>query len=340
MVGMTVTAGKTRPHVGIVTVEDDFHAYTVRKVLQDHYDVECDILETDRIADSGTFTWSSSEAFAPTLPALGDRAIDVRQLSAIWWRRPSGVSWKKLHRPQLPADVVDEAAIDIILNDCMASFNGILLNEFRGVWINHPDASRKAENKLVQLRAAQEVGFRVPKTLVSQDPDIIRQFCAALNNQAIIKTVAGTTKTPLTTTQVNDELLSSDRALRLSPAIYQELVSGTRHLRINAFGNDFHAALMTCDHLDWRVHLDEVNIEPYELPSKIQNCLRKFMQMLNLRMGIFDMKLDEDGEPVWLEVNPQGQFLFIEGMSDVKLADKFASFLYQQALDHQLSSVG
>ena len=339
MAGMTVTAGSTRPHIGIVTVEDDFHAYTVRKILQDHYEVECHILETDRLADSGTFTWSSSEAVAPTLPTLGGQAVDVRQLNAVWWRRPSGVSWKKLLRPQVPTDVVDEAAIDIILNDCMASFNGILLNEFQGVWINHPDASRKAENKLVQLRAAHEAGFRVPRTLVSQNPDIIRQFCAALNNQAIIKTVAGTPKTPLTTTQVNDDLLSCDRALRLSPAIYQELVSGDRHLRINAFGNDFHAALMTCEHLDWRVHLDEVKVESYELPEQIQDCLRRVMQTLGLRMGIFDMKLDDNGEPVWLEVNPQGQFLFIEGMSDVKLADKFASFLYQQALSHMPSSV-
>lgn len=339
MYSITGTTGKVQPHVGIATIEEDFHAYAVRKVLQERHGIRCDIIETDRLADSGALTWSSSEAVVPTLPVLGGEAIDVRQLSAIWWRRPSGVSWKKLDRPQIPDDVVDEAAIDVILNDCMASFNGIVLNEFQGVWINHPEASRKAENKLVQLRAAQQAGFRVPRTLVSQDPHVIRQFCAELNNQAIIKTVAGTHKAPLTTTPVNDELLSSDRVLQLSPAIYQELVSGTQHLRINAFGNDFHTALMTCDHLDWRVHLDEVSIEPYQLPGEVQDCLRRFMQILGLRMGIFDMKLTDAGEPIWLEVNPQGQFLFIEGMSDVKLVDQFADFLYQQALNHTPSYV-
>ncbi|ARV59397.1 hypothetical protein BZZ01_12865 [Nostocales cyanobacterium HT-58-2] len=336
---MTVTAGKNIPHIAIVTIEDDFHAYAVRKMLQDCHSVKCDIIETDRLADSGKITWSLTDAIAPTLPTLGGGEVDVRQLNLIWWRRPSGVTWKSLRRPQLPPDVVDEAAIDVILNDCRASFIGIVLNEFHGVWVNHPEANRQAENKLVQLRAAQQVGLRLPKTLISQDPEIIRQFCASLDNQAIVKTVAGTTKAPLTTTKVNDALLSSERALRLSPAIYQELIPGTRHLRISAFGDNFYAALITCDHLDWRVHLDKVVVEPYQLPIEIEERLRKFMQILNLRMGMFDMKLNLDGELIWLEVNPQGQFLFIEGLSDVKLADAFADFLYQEATNYATSSV-
>ena len=48
---------------------------------------------------------------------------------------------------------------------------------------------------------------------------------------------------------------------------------------------------------------------------------------MGLNMGIFDLKLDPQGDPVWLEVNPQGQFLFLEGMSDLRLADAFADHL-------------
>ncbi|OUL29783.1 hypothetical protein BV378_05215 [Nostoc sp. RF31YmG] len=332
--GMTVTASNYQPHIAIATVEEDFHAYAIRKTLQDRHQVKCDIIETDRLADSGKLTWSSTAAYAPILPTLGGQELNVQELDVIWWRRPSGNSWKKSHQSQLPPDVVDEAAIDVILNDCMASFTGIMLNEFRGVWINHPDVSRKAENKLSQLRAALQAGLRVPKTLVSQDPEIIRDFCRALNNQAIVKTVAGTTKAPLTTHQVNDALLSSDRTLRLSPAIYQEMISGTRHLRVNAFGDRFHAALISCDRLDWRVHLDEVVVEPYQLPKETEAGLHRFMTIMGLRMGIFDLKLDADGEPIWLEVNPQGQFLFVEGLSDLKLADAFADFLFQEATSY------
>jgi hypothetical protein len=47
-------------------------------------------------------------------------------------------------------------------------------------------------------------------------------------------------------------------------------------------------------------------------------------------MGIVDMKLAPDGEPVWLEVNPQGQFLFLEGLCGMPLTEIFADFLIRQ----------
>jgi hypothetical protein len=48
-------------------------------------------------------------------------------------------------------------------------------------------------------------------------------------------------------------------------------------------------------------------------------------------MGIIDLKLTPDGEPVWLEVNPQGQFLFLDAFADLQLAAKFADYLVAQA---------
>ncbi|MCX4674881.1 hypothetical protein OG413_05995 [Streptomyces sp. NBC_01433] len=50
-------------------------------------------------------------------------------------------------------------------------------------------------------------------------------------------------------------------------------------------------------------------------------------------MGIIDIKLMPDGEPVWLEVNPQGQFLFLESLLGEPLADRFLDFLISEAAD-------
>ncbi len=44
-------------------------------------------------------------------------------------------------------------------------------------------------------------------------------------------------------------------------------------------------------------------------------------------MGVFDLKVAPDGEPVWLEINPQGQFLFVEGMCGLPLTAAFCRFL-------------
>jgi hypothetical protein len=48
-------------------------------------------------------------------------------------------------------------------------------------------------------------------------------------------------------------------------------------------------------------------------------------------MGIFDLKLDADGLPTWLEVNPQGQFLFLEALCDLPLSAAMARFLVDEA---------
>jgi glutathione synthase/RimK-type ligase-like ATP-grasp enzyme len=308
----------------IVTVEDDLHALAVKQALEERHGVDCAIVESDALADSGGLSWSEQHRSTAILPARDGGEVDVGGLDVIWWRRFNGDA-------KIPSDVSDPAAIDVITNDCRATLLGILLTEFHGAWVSHPDANRNAEIKLVQLRAARQAGFRVPQTLVSQHPEQIRQFCAALGNRVIVKALSGTKKAPLTTGIVNDELLASDRTLRLSPTIYQELVPGSAHLRVQGFGDEFHAVRINCEHLDWRFKLSESKVEPYVLPAAMQQRLRKVLRSLGLRMGIFDLKLAADGELVWLEVNPQGQFLFVEGLTGMPIIDLFADFLCSEA---------
>ena len=304
-----MTAKRSRLRAAIVTVEQDLHAFAVKQALEERHGVECAIIESDALADSAGLSWSEGpQTFTATLPAREGREVEVGALDVLWWRRFDGVA-------KIPADVSDPAAIDVITNDCRATLMGILLTEFHGAWVSHPDANRNAEMKLVQLRAARQAGFRVPQTLVSQHSEHIRRFCAALGNRVIVKSLTGTKKAALTTGIINDELLASDRTLRLSPAIYQELVPGSAHLRVQGFGDVFHAVRISCDHLDWRFKLNESKVEPYVLPAAMQQRLRKVLRSLGLRMGIFDLKLAPDGELVWLEVNPQGQFLFVACLS-------------------------
>jgi glutathione synthase/RimK-type ligase-like ATP-grasp enzyme len=207
---------------------------------------------------------------------------------------------------------------------------GILLNAFQGRWVSHPLATRLAENKLVQLHAAKRAGLRIPATLVSQDPVNIRRFCAA-HPGAIIKPVATPRGVELASTAVvSQELLDNEEVLALMASIYQECIPGTRHLRISVVGERCDGALIEAEALDWRFDLN-LPFSPYPLDSHLEQRLRDTLHELGLVMGIFDVKLTDDDEPVFLEVNPQGQFLFVEALCDLPLADIFAAFLVDQA---------
>lgn len=315
--------------IGIATISEDIHSYAIQKSIQDRYQVNCHIIQTDQLANTGKISWSSNNIVAPVIPTVNTGDIDISQLSAVWWRRLTGNS-QASYAIQESLGITDSVAIDIIISDCRASFLGIFLTSFKGAWVSHPDATRLFENKLLQLQLAQQIGLKIPQTLVSQNPQTIREFCAALNNKVIIKPLSAI-NAPVAASPVTDELLTADQSLQLCPAIYQEMIYGTQHLRINAFGEDFHTALITCQELDWRYNVGKSVVESYELPIALKSQLQEFLRRAGLRMGIFDMKIDLNKEPIWLEINPQGQFLFIEGLSDMKLIDAFADFLYREA---------
>lgn len=204
------------------------------------------------------------------------------------------------------------------------------MNEFRGAWISHPTNTSRAENKLLQLEVARRAGFRVPKTLVSSDGPAIRRFAAAVKGELIIKPVRGTNSVNLFTTRVRGDQLFDDEAIRLCPAIYQEYIRGRRHLRVQCFGDKIYAAAIDSKDLDWRGNLD-VPVTPVELDEQVNAALRGVLADLGLRMGIVDLKLDENGEPVWMEINPQGQFLFVQGLCGLDLVRAFSDFIVAEA---------
>ena len=68
-------------------------------------------------------------------------------------------------------------------------------------------------------------------------------------------------------------------------------------------------------------------MRPWPVPEALARGLRAVLDRLGLRMGIVDLKLTHDDEAVWLEVNQQGQFLFLEGLVGIPLTDLFSRYL-------------
>jgi glutathione synthase/RimK-type ligase-like ATP-grasp enzyme len=319
------------PKVCIITFGDDPHGHLIKKKIEEQHGVWCCLVPSDELTLRGGLTWSSQIDAPALLPTVDGQTVDVTTLHALWYRRTST-------KQMLPdgADADYAAHINFTTERVL---EGILLNDFQGRWFSHPLATRSAENKLVQLRAAQRAGLRTPATLVSQDPALIRSFCSA-HPGAIIKPVTTPRGVELVTTAVvGQELLDDDAVLALTPAIYQECIPGKRHLRISVVGGRCDAALIEAEDLDWRMDLN-VPFRPYPLDIDLERRLCATLRQLGLNMGVFDVKLTDDDEPVFLEVNSQGQFLFVEALCGIPLADAFAAFLVDQATQDLRSRQG
>ena len=310
--------------IAIVSVAGDLHALIIQNALAKYPDVECCIIESNLICGNSIFTWSTADDVAAQVPVKGGEAVDVRDLDVVWWRRVG-------YPQELPAFVSDPAHSQLINNDCRAALLGVLLNRFQGTWVNHPLRNLAADNKIIQLQAAASTGFRVPQTLVSQNPEAVRRFCEQLEYNVIVKPLTAIRTKPLFTAKVTSDLLDCEDSVTLCPAMYQEFIPGTRHFRAQCFGDRVHAALLESDSLDWRVNRD-FSVSPAEISEDLQMRLIKVLKVLGLKMGVVDLKLTPNGEPVWLEINPQGQFLFVEGLGGQDLTSPFCDFLLSQAM--------
>jgi hypothetical protein len=157
----------------------------------------------------------------------------------------------------------------------------------------------------------------------------VLEFYEACRREVIVKTIIGAPGPLLETKRLEPERFD-DASFAAAPAIYQEYIQGSDHLRLNCFGAHSYAARICTEDLDWRANLN-VPITSYTVPSALHNRVRSVLDLLRLEMGVVDLKLTPGGEPVWLEVNPQGQFLFLDALTDLGLAEKFAIYLIAEA---------
>lgn len=310
-------------HIGVFSVEADLHAHALLHAMRGRHDAECHFIVTDALARTGGIRWSPGARGATRLRSRDGAWVDVAALDAVWWRR--------VNAPQvLPADRVDTAAGPLITNEWRSALTGAVRDSFGGAWVNEPSRDALAGNKLVQMNAARECGLRVPRTLVSQDPDEIRAFCGSLGGTVIVKKLVGAPPVTLTTLSLTLDDLQDDASLLLCPSIYQEHVPGGRHIRANCFGSRIFSVLIESPLLDWRRDLS-VRFTPYRLDHGTESQLTALLQRLGIVMGIMDLILGDDGELTWLEVNPQGQFLFCEALAGIDLMHPFAEFLVEAA---------
>jgi hypothetical protein len=305
--------------VGIVTFKEDMHAVGVTRVLARAVGTRVHVFDVDDLAakPGGHRRGGDVSPSAFLLDSSGTQ-VPLADLDVIWWRRS--------HFPQIAAQRLERPDDRELVNrDSQAFVEGIFLANATAIWVNHPLHAAAAENKLLQLDAAVWAGLSIPKTLVSNCPEEIVDFARSYP-RVIVKSLRGLPGRPLLTFELQPEHLADPEPLRLAPAIYQEYVEGTAHLRILAFGEHCLGASFTTPDIDSRTDLT-VPIRPAEIDGELCKKIRKALDLLQLRMGVVDLKIRPDGTPVFLEINQQGQFLFLDAVSSGSFLVPFAEYL-------------
>lgn len=323
----------------IPTEPDDTHAILVKIALETMghhvsllFTADHPTLQKNSVfIDSQHYQWQSVDDYA----AISNENYDV-----VWWRRA--------RRPYVPKQDVHQQDYAFVARENNLFFESFTSNLAPDAWwVNSKESAHRANFKLLQLKIASECGFVIPTTLCSNDPQEIKQFLNTYNHLGVIyKPMCPyfwfeTQQTKITyTARVKNKNLPKRHVLQTLPGIFQVEIKKKFELRITCFGHYWVAAkLHSQKHpdglIDWRaIRGPRMLVEPFDLPESVVHKLRQFMQRMNLVFGAFDLIVTPEDDYVFLEVNEQGQFLWLEEFNqDFKMLDIFVQFLVRRSID-------
>ena len=214
---------------------------------------------------------------------------------------------------------------------------------FPGYWVNHPLwADHLLEhNKFHQLKIAVSVGLAVPDTIISNSFDEIASFCEnhkgiiackPVHNQIIVEE-GKSAKGIYTQVFFAKDLLNYKPNFEVSPLIVQEYIDKIVELRVTIIGHhifscEIHSQESERTKHDWRRYdFDNVRHLTHKLPARVEQQLIQFMHIAQLNFGAFDLILNHEGEYIFLEVNPNGQYGWVESLTKMPISQQLANCL-------------
>lgn len=257
--------------------------------------------------------------------------IDLADVGAAWWRRP--------HPPAPSAQLMRPDHQVFAVNETHEALRG-LWHALDAFWINDPGRDEVAHRKLLQLRVAQEVGLQIPSTLVTNDVAAARSYVDGRGYRDVIcKAFSATEQQWRETRLVGEPELAALENVRYAPVIFQEYVPAEVDLRVTVVGDElFTAAIHSQESeypVDFRMDMANTRVEPDELPDDVAGQLLELMARLGIVYGAIDLRRTPDGRHVFLEVNPAGQWLFVERATGQPIARAVA----EQLLAHDRAAV-
>ncbi|SFK36313.1 Glutathione synthase/RimK-type ligase, ATP-grasp superfamily [Streptomyces pini] len=258
--------------------------------------------------------------------ATARRAVRLQEVRAVYYRRPG-----------LPAvsSQVAEIYRDWAVSQALVGMVQVL-SSLPVVWMHHPDVYRTSAHKPGQLVTASTAGLRVPRSFIGNSLESARRWGESIGGSLACKPVAAASltlpdspPTMLPTRRV--EVSDLDESLELTAHYLQEWVPKDYEVRLTVVGRRmFPVAIHARSDkakADWRADYDALEYEPVTIPGEVAEGVRRFMNAYRLNYGAFDFGVRPDGEWIFYECNPAGQWQFIAKATGLPIAEAHASLL-------------
>jgi glutathione synthase/RimK-type ligase-like ATP-grasp enzyme len=269
--------------------------------------------------------------------------VRLADIEAVWLRRPG--------KPLAHQKLSGTTAGDFVAHEAAATLADLW--ELLGVPFvpATPDQVAHAGHKARQLRIAGRLGFELPASLITNDPDQFLRFHR--REQSVITKRIGTGQRLAagdgeTIVRYADPVRPRDLVaiadIELCPFITQSEVAKNVELRVTVVGERVFAAAIHSQEAhhtrsDWRRY-DSAHtpMQPIDLPEIVSGRCRDLVRELDLLYGAIDLVLTPDGRYVFLEINPNGQYLWIEHDTGLPITEAIADLLASMSKDGKVGN--
>lgn len=299
----------------ILTNKDDVTVDFVVRELQ-RKGIEYYRLNTEDIPKNVAVDFSITENKFLLLDRVKNIIIDLNTVSAVYYRRAQISNLTYMNKVNMQEKKYLRGELAYLIE-------GIYKFLDNRYWLNNVYRIREAENKIYQLQIAQEIGFDIPDSALSNNFRTVNNIGDKYRGDCIIKPIKSGNIDPISsdkiifTSKLEENFLKEKDRIEEFPIYIQRNIHKKCDLRCIVIGEKVYCAeidsqLYEDSKIDWRKEKGVLPHTIHELPDNIKRKCIAMTQRLKLQYSAIDLILDEYGDYIFLECNPNGQWAWLE----------------------------
>ncbi len=207
------------------------------------------------------------------------------------------------------------------------------------IWINNPQRTFESENRLNQLLSAQRLGFSIPETLITNEMEAAKKFFKRFPKSTIVKVLhhheiyLNQKSYRFLTNNIETSHLSKFNELTYAPVIFQKKIENDSEIRVTVINDKtFSCKISTIKEKRnfsdlHKIKEKELIFSEISLDKKIEKLCIKLNRKLGLLVSSIDFVQGKNGELLFLEINPIGDWNWIEKHTNLPITKSMFDFV-------------
>jgi glutathione synthase/RimK-type ligase-like ATP-grasp enzyme len=312
----------------ILASREDGHAQVVAQRLAE-LNAAVDFFTYDEFVVRSAIDFSLGQSTPKCLFQRQEGELDLLSYGSIWFRRPGRIAIGRFEEYWIN---------DMVESETRSALDGIM-RTIDCLWMNYPPNDTTASSKIYQLKVASQLGFDIPETLVTNRAELVRNFFEQCDGEVIYKLIGNQTAFNIPTCEAPNgiatlPLRAEDipylNQVTHAPHLFQRRIRKQCELRVTVVGKEIFCISIDSQSgqgkIDWRLDYS-VEMEKFELPKSIKDLCFALLKKLGLNYGAIDLIKTDDDRYVFLEINPAGQYMWIEERTDLPISIAIANLL-------------